>query len=68
MSIMESMIRSKLNHQFRDILRNAQFKNVSGIRAINTVCYIISQRKEDLYMTSRILNENGLHILNIYKN
>lgn len=65
MSVMESMIRKKLNHQFRDILRNTQFKNISGIRAINMVCYIIPQKKEDLKVTSRILNENGLHNLNI---
>lgn len=64
---MESMIGNKLNHQFRDILRNVQFKAVSGIRAINMVCYITS-KKEDSKVISQILNENGLNILNICNN
>lgn len=41
---MESMVRNKLNQPFKDILRNAQFKSVSRIRAKNTVYYIISQK------------------------
>jgi len=65
---MESMISYKLNHQIGDILINVQFKNYSGITAINMVCYIMSKKKKDLNVTFRILNENYLHIWNICNN